>query len=438
MVKGISQKSSNFKGKGNNNKGVNNPKNNVSQKHLQNKRRNTNSSATSINSKRSKFNSRFSNNKNFNFSKNQKKQKFLDKKSSQNKSLKKQEEEIVNLENERDLFDDQGFYKSSAENDNNLEINENEWNNVNESDWNNLQSGKTINLSDMLFKQMTNVEQKKFDPRIIEAYSIVANILSSYVSGKLPKAFNILPSTENWEELIELTKPDNWSPQATLEATTMFSSNFGSELAEKFYAKILLPAVRNNIRVHKKLNIHLYNCLKKAIFKPSAFFKGIILPMSENLSAKEAAVIGSILKKCSIPVTHSSACIMKLMSLKPGMGVLFFMKILLLKKYAIPTKVKEALVAYFCKFAQEEKGNPFNNEALLPVLWHQTLLVFVQFYKNDLTEEEKDKIRSLVSVRNHHLISEDIYRELNYKAPTLGNLKSLNASQMQVNSMNVD
>jgi len=423
MVKGISQKPSNSKGKGT--KGVNNPKNIISQRHIQNKHRNNKkSSSASINSKRSKFNTRFSSFSS-NTLKNQKKQKFLDKKTSQNKNLKKQEEEILNLENERDLFDDQGFYKAAAEDH---EINESEWND-------DPQSGKTVNLSDLLFQKMTNVEQKKFDPRIVEAYSIIGNILSSYVSGKLPKAFNILPSTENWEELIELTKPESWSPQAMLEATVMFSSNFGSELAEQFYAKILLPAVRNNIRSHKKLNIHLYNCLKKAIFKPSAFFKGIILPMSENLSAKEAAIIGSILKKCSIPVTHSSACIMKLMSLKPGMGVLFFMKILLLKKYAIPTKVKEALVNYFCKFAQEEKGNPFNNELNLPVLWHQTLLVFVQFYKFDLSEEEKDKIRTLVAVRNHHLISEDIYRELNYKAPALGNLKNMNASEI---NMNVD
>jgi len=423
MVKGISQKGLNSKGK--TNISTNNPKNSISQRHLQNKRR-TNQTSKSINSKRSKFNSRFNGKKSTINLKNNKKQKFLDKKSFQNKSLKKQEEEIVNIENERDLFDDQGFYKADHDN----EINENEW----DDNGNFLGNGKTINLSDMLFQKMTNVEQKKFDPRVVEAYTIIGNILTTYVSGKLPKAFNILPSTENWEDLIQLTKPENWTPQAMFEATIMFSSNFGSELAEKFYANVLLPSIRNNIRVHKKLNIHLYNCLKKAIFKPAAFFKGIILPMSENLTAKEAAILGSILKKCSIPVTHSSACIMKLSTLKPGMGVLFFMKILLLKKYAIPTKVKEALVTYFCKFG-DKNGNEINNEANLPVLWHQTLLVFVQFYKFDLTDEEKEKIRNLVAIKNHHLITEDIYRELNYKVPTLSNLK--NSNNMQV-GMNLD
>ena len=38
----------------------------------------------------------------------------------------------------------------------------------------------------------------------------------------------------------------------------------------------------------RKLNIYLYNALKKAIYKPAGFFKGVIFPMAENLSTKEA------------------------------------------------------------------------------------------------------------------------------------------------------
>lgn len=420
MVKGITQKPN----KKNGNKGPNNPKNNISQRHIQNKNRNrNNSSLKSVFRNRRQFNQKFSNK---NILKSIKKEKYLEKKQNQSKRLKKEEEEIDNLENERDLFDADGFYKCEEQIGN-----ENEW-----DDNNNFLAGNTINLSDLLFRKMTNVEEKKFDPRVVEAYSIVGNILSTYISGKLPKAFKILPSTENWEDLIEITKPESWTPQAMFEATIIFASNFGSELAEKFYSKVLLPVIRNNIRINKKLNIHLYNCLKKAIFKPAAFFKGIVLPMSENLTSKEAAIIGSILKKCSIPVTHSSACLMKLSTMKPGMGVLFFMKLLLLKKYAIPTKVKEALVKYFCSFAENGQQNNFNkisdDDNYMPVLWHQTLLVFVQFYKFDLTDVEKDQIRKLISNKNHHLITEDIYRELNYKVPTLENFKNLNASQMNI------
>jgi essential nuclear protein 1 len=312
-------------------------------------------------------------------------------------NLAKNEEEIEEIENENELFYNNEGYE---------EVNEEEWGD-NEGTSN---IANTITLSNLLLQKMNEVEEKKLDPRIEETFRLLGDILHKYTSGKLPKAFNILPVTENWEELIELTQPNNWSPQAMYEGTVMFCSNLNAVLAEKFYAKVLLPAVRADIKKNGKLNIHFYKCLKKAIFKPSAFFKGIILPLSDSTSAKEASIIGSIVKKCSIPVTHSSACIMKLIdkcSNKISMGALFFMKMLLLKKYALPTPVKEALVKFFVKF--------YDYSAVLPVLWHQTLLIFVQIYKLDVTDEEKGKLRLLVIKQNHHLISDDIVRELNYK-----------------------
>jgi hypothetical protein len=312
-------------------------------------------------------------------------------------NLAKNEEEIQEIENENELFyNNEGFE----------EVNEEEWG---DSTQNNSQ---TMTLSNLLLQKMNAVEEKQLDPRIEETYRLLGDILHKYTSGRLPKAFNILPVTENWEEIIELTQPINWSPQAMYEGTVMFCSNLNATLAEKFYSKVLLPAVRADIKKNGKLNIHFYKCLKKAIFKPSAFFKGIIIPLSDSTSAKEASIIGSIIKKCSIPLVHSSACIMKLMDKcanKISMGALFFIKMLLLKKYALPTQVKEALVKFFTKF--------YDYSAVLPVLWHQTLLIFVQIYKLDLTDDEKGKLRQLVNKHNHHLITEDIVRELNFKLP---------------------
>jgi essential nuclear protein 1 len=328
-------------------------------------------------------------------------------------AIKDEEKEIEFIENENDLFDDQGYYKA---NDNDAALddwgnNGNDNDNTNDIDMN--KNSTNINLSDILFKKMNEVEETKVDPRIIEAYQIVGDILSTYTSGKLPKAFNILPSTENWVDLIELTKPQLWSPQAMYEATIMFSSGLNALLAETFYFKFLLPAVREDIRRNKKLNIHYYNCLKKALFKPAGFFKGIILPLSNNANAKELSIIGSILKKCSIPMTHSSACIMKLMEFctnardSLSMGAFYFMKILLLKKYALPTPVKDAIVNFFCKYINHP-------HKVLPVLWHQTLLIFIQMYKNDLLDTEKNRLRELINIKSHHLITEEIVRELNY------------------------
>lgn len=332
------------------------------------------------------------------------------------RSTRKHEEEIDEINAENELFRNEtienNFFNANPDS-----------NELNEGDWNtNNINGKL--LSDILFDQMNNVEENGINPKVVEAYRTVGDILKNYTSGKLPKAFNILPSTENWEELIDLTNPMSWSPQAAYEATVMFVSNLNSLLAEKFLAKVLLPAIRFDIRKNGKLNIHYYKALKKSLFKPSGFFKGIIFPIMKNASYKESAIIGSILKKCSIPNNHSSACIMKLIELKAeiNLGALYFLKILLLKKYALPTIVKEKLVEYFLSF----KNYPHS----CPVSWHQTFLILCQIYKFDLTAKEKEDLIYLTSkVKFHHLISEEIERELSYnKTPISFNNNNLNST----------
>jgi essential nuclear protein 1 len=42
-----------------------------------------------------------------------------------------------------------------------------------------------------------------------------------------------------------------------------------------------MDRVREDIHEHKKLNIHLYNCLKKSLYKPAAFFKGFLFPLAQ-------------------------------------------------------------------------------------------------------------------------------------------------------------
>ena len=43
-----------------------------------------------------------------------------------------------------------------------------------------------------------------------------------------------------------------------------------------------------------RLNFHLYQALRKALFKPGAFFKGFLLPLCEsgNCTLREATIIG--------------------------------------------------------------------------------------------------------------------------------------------------
>jgi essential nuclear protein 1 len=336
------------------------------------------------------------------------------------KKSEKDEEEIKYIETENKLFINKDYY----------DVKETDKDILN---WDKEDEQKNINnnISNDIFNQMNTVNKKIINQKIVDAYKLVGEVLRTYTSGKLPKAFNILSSTEDWEDLINITEPYNWTPQAMYEAVIQFSSG-EALMTYTFYEKYLVPAIRNDIKKNKKLNIHYYNCLKRALFKPSAFFKGIILPMSKTLSAKEASIIGSILRKCSIPNNHASAALVKLMQLcetdKNGIsvGALFFMRLLLVKKYAFPTEVKEKLVKFFLSYYNFDKDK-------LPVLWHQAFLCFVQHYKLDLTEVEKSKLKELNNKVGHHIISGEISKELSFsRQQNQDNNKNNNKGKMQI------
>lgn len=81
-----------------------------------------------------------------------------------------------------------------------------------------------------------------------------------------------------------------------------------------------------------------------------------------------------------------------------------FLRLLLDKKYALPFRVLDALVAHFLMFRTEQR--------VLPVLWHQSLLTLVQRYKADLSSEQKAALLELLKVQTHTQISAEIRREL--------------------------
>lgn len=108
--------------------------------------------------------------------------------------------------------------------------------------------------------------------------SRVGKVLSRYTNGKIPKAFKHIASFEFWEEVLYLTEPEKWTPNAMYQATRLFASR-NVKKAQRFYALVLLPRVRNDIRENKRLHFALYQSLKKSLYKPAAFFKGILLPL---------------------------------------------------------------------------------------------------------------------------------------------------------------
>ncbi|KAL1348441.1 bystin [Arachis hypogaea] len=248
----------------------------------------------------------------------------------------------------------------------------------------------------------------KLDQFVIDLYKGVGTILSKYTTGKLPKAIKPVPSMAQWEEILYLTEPENWSPHALYQVTRIFASNLNTKKAERFYKLVLLPRVREDIRKSKKLHFSVYETLKKALYKPGAFFKGILFPLCESCRCenREAIIIGSAMSKVSIPSFHSSAALLRLARMEYCGTTSYFIKILLEKKYALPYRVVDAVVAHFIRFLDDTR--------LMPVIWHQTLLAFVQRYKNELLKEDKDNLRILLEKQSHRLITPEIIRELNH------------------------
>lgn len=231
-------------------------------------------------------------------------------------------------------------------------------------------------------------------------------VLSRYTAGKIPKAFKVIPNLHNWEEILFLTDPESWSPHALYQATRMFVSNLNARMAQRFLALVLLPAVRADIQENHRLHFALFQSLKKATYKPGAFYKGLLLPLcaSGTCTLREAVIFTSVIRRASIPVLHSAAALLRIAEM-PYSGVnSFFIRVLLDKRYALPYRVVDALADHFFSFAKEERQ--------LPVVWHQALLCFVQRYKAEIRKEDKDVLRQLCQAQHHYLVTPEVLREL--------------------------
>ncbi|CAD5114335.1 DgyrCDS3473 [Dimorphilus gyrociliatus] len=249
------------------------------------------------------------------------------------------------------------------------------------------------------------------DERVVKMYRSIRDILRCYRSGKLPKAFKIIPSLRNWEQVLYLTEPDSWTAAAVYQATRIFASNLNAKMAQRFFNLVLLPRIRDDISEYKRLNFHLYMALKKSLFKPAAFFKGVLLPLAEcgNCTLREAIIVSSILAKNSIPMLHSAAALLKLAEMDYNGATSIFLRTLLDKKYALPYRVLDAVIFHFVRFEKDKRQ--------LPVLWHQSLLTFVQRYKADISSEQKELLIALLRVHNHPTITEEVRKEIIHSDP---------------------
>ncbi|ETW84520.1 hypothetical protein HETIRDRAFT_146937 [Heterobasidion irregulare TC 32-1] len=299
-------------------------------------------------------------------------------------------------------------------------------------------SGERKTLADLIFAKLDNANSNSavikpsegaqtqapnpaegLDPKVVEVYTKVGLLLRSYRSGPLPKPFKIIPTLPAWARILALTHPENWSPQACHAATRIFISNMKAAQARVFLEGVVLDAVRENIndpsskKDHRKLNVHYYDSLIRALYKPMAFFKGILFPMLDNgCTLKEAAIVASVLTKVSVPVDHSSAALMRLAGMEYTGPTSLFIRVLIDKKYALPYKVLDGLVFHFIRLSNTYKAKGRGSVEELPVLWHQSLLVFCQRYATHLTQDQKDALLDVARAHPHPQITPEVRREL--------------------------
>merc|ERR1711939_312576 len=305
------------------------------------------------------------------------------------------------------------------------------------------EDGEPTNLADLILQKIAEkeardaargagIEPHPFEPpegaveipmKVADAFTKVGQLLSRYKSGPMPKPFKVLPTLPQWPELLDITRPDKWSPHAVFRATKIFISA-PQATGQYFCNTVLLDRVREDIQENRKLNHHLYQALMAAFYRPAALFKGFLFPLVQNgCTLREAQIVSSVFAKHKIPVLHSAAALLRLCEIcaeqtsninsEAAGSANIFIRVLLGKKYALPYKVVDALVFHFLRFRGTKEEEAIGaKESKLPVLWHQSFLIFAQTYRNEITEDQREALLDLLLARGHKDIGPEVRREL--------------------------
>ncbi|KAL4214110.1 Bystin-domain-containing protein [Rhizopus microsporus] len=236
------------------------------------------------------------------------------------------------------------------------------------------------------------------NPKVAEIYKRLGVFLSRYKIGRLPRSFKIMPMLKNWEEVIYLTQPDNWTPQAMYEASKLFMSHNTAQM-QNFISYVLFPYTRR--RIANNNNYHLeypvFLALQTALLNARIFTLGYLKPLCESgeCTAMEASVIGCIMalhtKLKPVPILWS------LMSLPFSIPTTLFILVALeRKRKRIPRTFYKPLTFYFIRAA--ESANQ------LPYIWYQALYVFAKYCADELDKSELYRLMKLVRARKGHYV----------------------------------
>ena len=108
-------------------------------------------------------------------------------------------------------------------------------------------------------------EYEELDAKIVEVYKGVGKLLTRYKSGKLPKALKMVPSLNNWQQILAITDPEGWSNHAYYAATRIFASCLSADLAQRFYNLVLLPRVVQ-VWMYACMHVYMHACVYQRIY----------------------------------------------------------------------------------------------------------------------------------------------------------------------------
>ena len=248
------------------------------------------------------------------------------------------------------------------------------------------------------------------DEKVVTLYQKVGVILSRYRSGKLPKAFKIIPTCKNKMQLVQFTNPTSWTSNAALAACRIWVGQLTDPELRPFYEYVILPKIIDDIKTNGKLNAHLYECLKVTLYKPISWFTGFMLPLvnNEQCTLKMAQIVASCLKRNSVTRDLASAALIRLCQAPFSSSVTVFVYTILDKKYSLPEQAYNAVLDWFMQFDDD-------TEIDLNLNWQQSLLVLVHRYHTQMTPEERRIVLNLANKRCNQGIAGDIRRVFNKK-----------------------
>jgi len=228
----------------------------------------------------------------------------------------------------------------------------------------------------------------------------------------------------------------------------VLAANLKPKQLQLFLESVVLETAREDIRENGRMHPLYRRTLEKSMFKPAAFFQGFLFPLLNvshwssipvvpsdraALSVKLHIERGEYCSRNPRPKTNPKPSLCRRSFDHQRVGLLryvsatrswkakltvsagphsLFIRVLLNKKHALPYKTLDDLFNHFVRLANTYKPASKGEPSKLPVMWHQSLLVYCQRYSSDLTQDQKNALLDVVRIIGHFQIGPEIRREL--------------------------